>query len=1019
MKRFKQLLSFLLVAAMVLSLSTAVFAIDASELTDIDQNSAVGKAVTRLVSNGIIDGYEDKTYRPDNTITRAEFSKVIATFLGLGDIGTETLATGFSDVDGPNHWSKKYVKLAVDKGIVLGYPDGTFGPDKPVTYAEAVKMIVCALNYGQTAEERQIPGAAWYTGYIAQAGELGVLDGVSVNSQEDPASRGTVALLINNALDADVANVTKTSTGTIVTSSSGKTAQETYQGSKEITGVVTKCEQTSITDGTTTGKLRVITILSGNKEKTYKVKESVDPYSFLGYNVKAYVDNDYSGEYDYLKSIQKSNRNVVTTVKAADIDTVTDNSVSFWESDSSSKKTTLTLSSDVSVIYNGKFLGRAGSGYSKDDFDIKSGSLVFVSNDGDKKPDVVFINDSKVMAVSSMGKDSATKQKKIYSLYSSDSILIPTSGTSIKITNKGKEVDPESSFTLSKYDIVNLYESKDGDVFNLIVTRNKVSGKVTELDDSYVSIKDKRYNYAYNYIEYDKKPSITIGSNVSVYLDENGEIAALETTSSSDEASTYAGYVITADRGKGVNGVAQIKLYGISGKNGTQIYTLASNVDIDGTTINDYDKMVDTLEETAAQANAQKVQAIKDLKSKKAELEGDESKKKELAEIESKIEGLNQTVSKYGQLIKYTLNSKGLIDSIDTPVANVTVANDDLVQSVAYPNANDTRYDGNWADTLAKWNGRYTYQSGNVFVNDKKQTVMGLNSSTIVLVVPEDISDESAYKKSSSSYFSSTLSYLVEGYSLNSTKIAQYVVVYASKAETGFTYNSDIAIAKDISQVESSTGNTQLQDKMNGWNFKTGAAINELRTDKSNVIYGNVSAGEIFRYTKDGSFIDQIEMILENKDGKPSLFEETSGKNALDPITATGDDAVTLAKKLRDVCYDSDLRVERSSTARLIYGTVLSKDSDSGYVINLTNTLATDADGINESASDVFTVANNAKFFVIDFSESKTNNIVTDESNFDEIITYEDEKNNSENKASEILAFYSSSNIKTVIIIKR
>lgn len=1018
MKKFKQLLSILLVAAMVLSLSTAVFAIDPSELTDIDQNSAVGKAVSRLVSNGIIDGYEDKTYRPDNTITRAEFSKVIATFLGLGNIGTDTLATGFPDVDGPNHWSKKYVKLAVDKGIVLGYPDGTFGPDKPVSYAESVKMIVCALNYGQTAMERQIPGTPWYTGYIAQAGELGVLDGVSVNSQEEPASRGTVALLINNALDAEVATVTKTSTGTVITSSSGKTAQESYLGSKEITGVVTKCEQTSITDGTTTGKLRVITILTGNKEKTYKVQENVDPYSLLGYNVKAYVDNDYSGEYDYLKSIQKSNRNVVTTVKAADIDTVTDNSISFWES-GSTKKTTITLNADVSVIYNGKFLGRAGSGYTKNDFDIKSGSLVLVSNDGDKKPDVVFINDAKVMAVSSMGKDSATKQKKIYSLYTSDSILIPTSGTSVKIINKGKEVDPESSFTLSKYDIVNLYESKDGDVFRLIVTRDKISGRVAESDDKYITLKDKRYDFAYNYIEYGKKPAITVGSNITAYLDENGEIAALEATSSSDETSTYAGFIITADRGKGVNGVAKLKLYGIAGKTGTQIYSLAPNVDIDGTSIGDYDKMIDALEESAKQANAGKIQAIADLEARKAELEGDDSKKKEVAEIESKIEGLNQTVSKYGQIIKYTLNSKGLIDSIDTPTPNVTVANDDMIQSIAYPNGNDSRYDGNWADTLSKWNGRYTYQSGSVFVNDKKQTVMGLNSSTVVLVVPEDMMDETAYKKSSSSYFSATLSYFVEGYSLNSTKIAQYVLVYASKAETGFTYNSDIAIAKDVSQVESSTGNTQLQDKMNGWNLKTGATISELRTDKSNVLYGNVTAGEIFRYTKDGSFIDQIEMILENKDGKPSLFEETSGKNALDPISAKGDDAVTLAKKLRDVCYDSDLRVERSSVARLIYGTVLSKDSESGNVINLTNTLSTDSDGINETASDVFTVASSAKYFVIDFSESKTDNIVTDESNFDEITTYEDEKNNSENKASEILAFYSNGNIKTIIIVKR
>ncbi len=159
MKKTKKFLSVLLAAALLFTMVTAVSAAegDTVTLTDINPDTAVGKAVNKLVSVGIINGYEDGTYRPDNTITRAEFAKVIATFLGLGEFASGA-PSGFADVDSTNHWAQKYIKLAVDKGIVLGYEDGTFRPDNPVKNSEAIKMVVCALGYGNVAVQRTVEG---------------------------------------------------------------------------------------------------------------------------------------------------------------------------------------------------------------------------------------------------------------------------------------------------------------------------------------------------------------------------------------------------------------------------------------------------------------------------------------------------------------------------------------------------------------------------------------------------------------------------------------------------------------------------------------------------------------------------------------------------------------------------------------------------------------------------------------------------------------------------------------------
>ena len=89
---------------------------------------------------GLVNGYEDGTFKPDANMTRAEFATVIAKFLGLGK------KEGSNFADSQNHWAIGYISALVEKGIINGYEDNTFKPDASITRAEAVKVINAALG---------------------------------------------------------------------------------------------------------------------------------------------------------------------------------------------------------------------------------------------------------------------------------------------------------------------------------------------------------------------------------------------------------------------------------------------------------------------------------------------------------------------------------------------------------------------------------------------------------------------------------------------------------------------------------------------------------------------------------------------------------------------------------------------------------------------------------------------------------------------------------------------------------
>ena len=108
-----------------------------NEYSDVAANQWFNNAISTLSNAGIINGYEDGTFRPNAPITRAEFAKIAASFFSYAEAEYQGL---FSDVPATK-WYALYVEAASDLGLVTGYPDGTFLPEKNISRAEACTIV--------------------------------------------------------------------------------------------------------------------------------------------------------------------------------------------------------------------------------------------------------------------------------------------------------------------------------------------------------------------------------------------------------------------------------------------------------------------------------------------------------------------------------------------------------------------------------------------------------------------------------------------------------------------------------------------------------------------------------------------------------------------------------------------------------------------------------------------------------------------------------------------------------------
>ncbi|MBC7339883.1 MAG: S-layer homology domain-containing protein [Firmicutes bacterium] len=239
-------------------------------------------AIERIASLGLVKGYPDGTFKPDAPITRAEFAKVMVCALGL-ETAAEMMATTptvFADVP-VGYWATGYINVAASQGIVNGYPDGTFKPDAQVTYAEALKMILCALGYRPEVFRTVV----WPVTWVAKAMELGLTSGVplATGAAALPANRGDVARLVDNALTVD--KLVQKGYGDEVT-------YEVKEGETLLKDLGYHKVTPRIVDIYLTDADLAENEVKGSDGETYILPEGTDVVALLGLEVKMWADDD-------------------------------------------------------------------------------------------------------------------------------------------------------------------------------------------------------------------------------------------------------------------------------------------------------------------------------------------------------------------------------------------------------------------------------------------------------------------------------------------------------------------------------------------------------------------------------------------------------------------------------------------------------------------------------------------------------------------------------------------------------
>ena len=194
----KRLLSFLCV--ILLLFPAPARAAVSSSFADI-ADPATAAAVETLRVMGVLDGYSDGTFRPDTSLNRAQFCKMVILATGTEkELGRYAVITVFPDVK-PSHWAASYINLAArGQEIIKGYSDGMFHPERTVTLAQAVTILLRLLGYKDSDV-----GGVWPDGYMAVADSTGLTEGLASDASA-PLERAQAAILFSNLLRADTAS---------------------------------------------------------------------------------------------------------------------------------------------------------------------------------------------------------------------------------------------------------------------------------------------------------------------------------------------------------------------------------------------------------------------------------------------------------------------------------------------------------------------------------------------------------------------------------------------------------------------------------------------------------------------------------------------------------------------------------------------------------------------------------------------------------------------------------------------
>ena len=298
MKNLKKIL------ALVLAFACAFTMFAGAAFTDQADIKVENEVVDTLIELGVINGYTDGSFKPNDTVTRAEMAKMIYVLrTGNSDASAyNNDKTTFTDING--HWARGYVKYCQSLGIIAGQSATTFAPDQTVTAQEAAKMLLVTLGYD--AQKAGLVGINWASKTNALADENGLLEDVNT-SFTAACPRQYAAQIIYNAIDAaTVVWRDDAYTKYNYNGDENKTIGEKYMGLSKTVGILS--DVTKDTDKDT---------------YTLSVDKNADESTGKGLSTFTKVAKDYSAlKYQKVKVLYKDKDKVFGVYSMTDDNTV-------------------------------------------------------------------------------------------------------------------------------------------------------------------------------------------------------------------------------------------------------------------------------------------------------------------------------------------------------------------------------------------------------------------------------------------------------------------------------------------------------------------------------------------------------------------------------------------------------------------------------------------------------------------------------------------------------------------------
>ncbi len=819
MKKISKILAVLLTLTMLFS--TVGYA---ASFSDVNSENNFYESIQILSGLGIINGYTDGTFGPERDVTRAEFATMLMRAMASAGIGSpDPAGTPFKDLNDAA-WAIGDVKTAYDLGIINGMTATTFEPNSKVTYEQALKMIVCALNYGGQADAvyksavATNPNTKWYYGYVQTAKSLGLTDNVVV-MQEQPAKRAQIAQMIYNALDVNMLEKIEVAGGEAMYMESNQNWLKDKLKVTRVQGELLADESNTISSDGATARpgYALLSDNTTNKNNTIH-KNGISLDGLLGKSVEYYYKTDMDGLKSLVLIYGKAGSNISMKIDAVNIDRISGNyddgyTVSYYENATAIKAKTLKVSAKPIISFNGE----VRTNVSVADLNIESGSLEFMSNGGD-------YNKINVEAFETYVVKSVNRTDKyivdMYRTAGSNTLYLDDEDSNYIINIKNASGSSVGITNISQYNVLTVKKGKGNGnrtSVDVTVSNKNVSGSIKEIDVDYVNINGTEYQISAYLDKYSGSAldSFRVGDACKAYLDKDGKIAYITKSASS---SSFFGYISTASAKDDVVRVAIVSQKTPS--MGSPYVNLAKRVKIDGETYTNTDTILELLKGSAGEAN-------------------------------TNIDG-NKT--DYSQLVKYTINAAGEITDIDTAYISEDEDPADETTLKAFAVA---RKSGNLMQ----------YKSSSYdFIGASNSDKFRINSSTQVFLVPLDRTEFESYGRKSSSFFKDGQQYVVEPYNVTGgLNIAEAVIVYETEAtEAKVEYNTPIFIISSISQTTNADGNTS--DRVVGYQISSNGTVTankEYYTASDGVVYGEYSVGDVLVFVTDNKgYIKEDTIIL-------------------------------------------------------------------------------------------------------------------------------------------------------------